>query len=704
LIGLIVIPVMSVAFAVSFAALVFKGQLALYLGQGISLTLLGAVILGFVGSIFFSYRGTVCGPQDVTTILIGSAALSISTALGGSETVLITVVVFIGLCSIVAGASAYLFGKLRLGYLARFVPYPVIGGFLAATGYLLTTSALGMMLGREVTMFTIFDVLLTSDVMHWVPWVFCAGLIVLLLRVGGGVLVLPAIMLGSIGTFYAALYFSGVKLDQVEKLLLGPFTDMEWTDLASVDAIYDIGWYAIFTQVPTLIAVAGLTILGILFNSTGLELTVKEDSDLEVDLRAAGLSNIIAGCFGSLPGYQLIGETLLARYFGLRGPIVGISAAVGCLLSLTFGAAVLGYIPIGAVAMLIGYLGLDLLLTWLWDERRRLSKVDFGIVLLILLVAALVGFLEALAVGLLVAMAIFVLSYARLDVVRRRSTAATRRSRVERSNADDQELSEAGSAVIILELTGYVFFGSANTLTEKVRDEVTASPVPACIILDFTQLVGFDGSAGFALHKLVSVCRNKSVRCVFSGMRPELEQQYLRSAPDDEQAELAPTLDRALVEFEISVLEHRQSNELHDEIQSVLSFAENAMARKTIPQAISWVNLEAGDVLVEEGSHCTDIFVLLAGSMRAEVSGTSSKPVVVARFLPGALIGELAYYASVPRTATLIAEGQCTLFKMEPDKLTSTDADLIGTLHALAASHIARRLIRANQLLRDTDI
>ena len=702
--GLFVLPILSVAFSISFAALVFKGPLAPFLGQGISLVLLGAAILGFVGSLLFSYRGTVCGPQDVTTILIGGAALSIAEPLQGSEQLLITIIVFIGLCSILAGGSAFLFGKLKLGFVARFVPYPVIGGFLAATGYLLSISALGMMLGHEVTVYNFAGSLFASELLRWLPWMFCAALVVLLLRLTRGVLILPAIMLGSIFVFYLVLYYKDLGPADVETFLLGPFNEMELSKIASAGALEGIQWHAIVTQVPTIIAVVGLTVLGTLLNSTGLELTINKDNDLEADLRAAGISNIAAGFCCSLPGYQLLGETLLARNFGLRGPIVGICAAGGCLLALMFGATLLAYIPIGAVAMLIAYLGIDLLVTWLWDERRRLSRADFGVVLLILLIAALVGFLEALAVGVFAAMAIFVMSYARLEVVRLRTTAATRRSRVERSDAEIQKLSDLGSSAVILELTGYIFFGSANTLTDKIREEVDAYPRPNCIILDFSRLLGFDASAGFAFRKLVTICRNRSIRCVFSGMKPELERQYLKSVPAAEKADLAPSLDHALLEFENTVLQHHLSDEPSSQANTVLAFVERVMASDSVPLAISSLKLESGELLVEQGSVGTDIYVLREGSMRAEVCGIGTSPVVVARFLPGALIGELAYYASTDRTATLIADEPCSLFRLEPDKLTLEDADLIGELHGLAASHIARRLICANQLLRDAQI
>jgi CRP-like cAMP-binding protein len=73
-------------------------------------------------------------------------------------------------------------------------------------------------------------------------------------------------------------------------------------------------------------------------------------------------------------------------------------------------------------------------------------------------------------------------------------------------------------------------------------------------------------------------------------------------------------------------------------------------------------------------------------------------------FYPAHLFGEIAYYAGVARTATLVAEDDCTLYRFEPARLAMDDLNLVGELHNLAAAHIARRLVRSTQLIRDAGI
>ena len=69
------------------------------------------------------------------------------------------------------------------------------------------------------------------------------------------------------------------------------------------------------------------------------------------------------------------------------------------------------------------------------------------------------------------------------------------------------------------------------------------------------------------------------------------------------------------------------------------------------------------------------MFVLLSGAMRAEISRPGAGAAVVARFVPGAIIGEIAFYSAVPRTATVIADEESVLLKIDAESLGTPDPD-----------------------------
>ena len=133
----VVIGALAVVFNISFTAIIYNGDLGHLLSRGIGLTLLGATIMGAIGAFVFSYRGTICQPQDVTAILLSLAAARIAQNHTdfGPEVLFATVAALMALTTLTSGLVAYLFGHFKLCFVARFIPYPVLGGFLGGFGF-----------------------------------------------------------------------------------------------------------------------------------------------------------------------------------------------------------------------------------------------------------------------------------------------------------------------------------------------------------------------------------------------------------------------------------------------------------------------------------------------------------------------------------------------------------------------------------------
>ena len=708
-VAVVVIGATSAAFAISFAAIVYRGPLEPHLGHGIGLALLGAVFMGLAGSVLFSYRGTICQPQDVTAILLAGAAASLAAGsrAASGDTLWPTVLGLIIVAPFVTGTLTYLAGRLRAGDLARVIPFPVTGGFLAASGYMLLFGALSMSLGSELSdrgLVALADPELFGD---WVPWVAAGAAMMAVTRATGSSMVMPLGLVVILVVFYGGLALSGTGLAaaQAAGLMLGPFHAEGLLPTDAPALLVRADWALIATQAPTLVAIAGLTILGTLLNSTGTEMALERDLDIAQDLRATGLANVAGGLGGGLSGFQLLGATLFATRVGLTGPAAGIAAAAGSAIVLVFGSDLLELLPRGLFAALVSFLGLNLLFDWLWDERRRLSPGDYAIVWLILLVAAFAGFIVAFALGMMVAALVFILSYSRLDVLRMRSTAAERRSRVERGDDALRRLAREGSAAVILELNGYLFFGTADRLARRVGDELSVSDPPARIIVDFSRVHGLDASAVFALIKIGKLCRRQNVTLVFSGMSEELRATYLRRAGPDEKARIAEALDDALEDYEETLLGGADGlSPGEDRAGGLAATLTAALDRGDAPDALSRVTLAPGEVLLAEGSNSDDAFILLSGNLRAEIATDEGERLRVARFQPGALIGEIAYFAGSPRTATILAETESELLCIVPGALAEAAPELADLFHRTAATHLARRLGRTTRLLREAGI
>ncbi|MEO8293116.1 MAG: hypothetical protein ABI635_08235, partial [Actinomycetota bacterium] len=138
-----VIGLVEVVLAVSFAALVYGGYLAQFLANGIGLYLVAASLTLAILAWRAGARGVVGSVQDAAAAVLGvvgtNAALA---AFGSSDRAFLTVVAATLVVTLLTSLTFLLLGTFRLGNLARFIPYPVVGGFLAGTGWLLMKGGL----------------------------------------------------------------------------------------------------------------------------------------------------------------------------------------------------------------------------------------------------------------------------------------------------------------------------------------------------------------------------------------------------------------------------------------------------------------------------------------------------------------------------------------------------------------------------------
>ena len=149
----LIIGAVETVLAVAFAAFVFGGLLQKDLPDGIGLYLFAAAVTVAVFAWRGGRRGVVGSVQDAAAaVLAGAAAAAAARAAQLSQIaaltdvenyegpdVFLTVIAATLVVTVLCGVSFLVLGWRRWGSLIRFVPYPVVGGFLAGTGWLLFT-------------------------------------------------------------------------------------------------------------------------------------------------------------------------------------------------------------------------------------------------------------------------------------------------------------------------------------------------------------------------------------------------------------------------------------------------------------------------------------------------------------------------------------------------------------------------------------
>lgn len=699
----------SVVSAISFVAIVYADTLAVYLDRGIGLILIGGAVAAAIGALLFTYKGTVNHAQDVTAILMASGAASIAASGLEGDVLFATVATFTIISSVLAGVASLAMGHLGLSYLVRFIPYPMLGGFLAATGYLLLLGSISVSAGIQVDLWSFGAALPPEVAITWFPWLVGGMLVVFLTRRVRGEAVLPACIVASLIVFYSVLWLRGLTLSEAAErgLLLGPFSGGGFLTGISPGFPFAADYGAILGHVPSMIAIVAMTILGGLLNTQGLAHVTGCDSKSDDDLKAIGWGNVVGGGLGGLVSYPALGDSIIAYKTGLRGIGAGLSVTLFSLLILLIGIDVLAVLPKGVFGLILAYLGFELLYAWFWRERSRLPWRDFAVVLIVLGTAATVGFLAAIALGFVLSMLLFIIAYARIDPVRHQATLATRRSMVERGPADRAALTRLGDQVMVIELTGYLFFGTATELRERLVAAVTARrKTPRAIAVDFRRVPDIDASAISALVRMTEYARDEGIAIVFAGL-PAIAEERLRRFADEIRPKAMPeycdTLEEALQALEWIVLEEDPTRS--DEGDGFLETLQVACPELDVRAYLPSEAVQDGAEFVTQGDEGRDMFVLLEGAARAVVTRKGADPIVVARFLPGAVVGEMAFYGKAARTASVIAEGDVRVLRIRADALSGT-GDYPETLrlaiHETVAGYMSRRLGRVTRLLHQS--
>jgi SulP family sulfate permease len=108
----------------------------------------GIIIGMIVILVEISFPDMVALPQDSPAAILTLMATAIAGSMSASKTpenLFFTVVAAIVITSLLTGVCSLALGIFKLGGLIRFIPYPVVGGFLAGTGWLLVKGAIEVM-------------------------------------------------------------------------------------------------------------------------------------------------------------------------------------------------------------------------------------------------------------------------------------------------------------------------------------------------------------------------------------------------------------------------------------------------------------------------------------------------------------------------------------------------------------------------------
>ncbi|HEY6019674.1 MAG TPA: SulP family inorganic anion transporter, partial [Candidatus Paceibacterota bacterium] len=540
--------VILIANIISFGALMFPGELSGGIPIAIWAMLIGSCVGGLWIAVATSLPPMASGidsPTGAVLVLLSASVGSEVVTEGGSpEAAVHTVMLLFTAATFISGASLCILGFWRWGSYFRFVPYFVVGGFLAATGVFLIVGGIRMTASRSPNFTTIWETteaaklagaLATFTVLlvlrRWVKWAFAVPLALVAMCLTGVVL----------------LNWLGLSAQKFHWFLPSVGTLSKWSPFESIH-LAALHRPTLVRAIPELLVVTIVALISLVTKVTSIEVARQASGDLDREFRAHGIGSLIATPLGGITSSLQPGTSRLLEHIG------GTSRMSGVACALVLGAVALAdlnvsaLVPIPVIAGLLFFLGYSFLIDALWRPIAQRAWLDLVLIIAMVIICIIYGFLFGVLVGILCACVLFAISYARIGVVHRHVTRAQFASYVDRSAEASEHLRKFGDGVQIYWLSGYIFFGSSEALFDRIRRDVQMASLHAkYVILDFSMVSGIDSSTIASLIKLSNFCDKQGIVLVFSSLlanRSILERSDLFRGK--KQHKIFPDLDLAL--------------------------------------------------------------------------------------------------------------------------------------------------------------
>ena len=491
-----------IVYAISHGALLFSRDENSFLSMGVTAALITAVVVA-LGSCFFKEKTFVMGTDTSVVAVMASSLLTVDILSMPGEIAQSTILAIFFSLAVVAALVFYLVEKFNLTNYVRYIPFSVMAGYLAATGWLICSAALKIISGLSLSM-----VGLESFMHNAVRPELYIGCLVAVLILGlskkiSSAILMPLVII--LSTFAVQLFLnSAFCSDHV-----GVCTNRTWLFVLTEQSSWIPFWQFEFTNInfdalvhklPSMLVVSFVALISILLKVAGLELIYKKEFDFNQTLRVHAGSSMVSGLFGGFVGGILPATTVLNRSGG-GGLISLIVVAALCLLMLVGGSDFLTFIPRAALGGVILYLGLYMLKSWAWDQRKVLSKGELLEIGLILITVANFGYLAGFGMGMAIACISFVIACSKSPLISLQTDSSSFSSSVLRHEHQRQIIDNYGHQSLIFKLNGYIFFGSANNI-ELIFNESEKRNIKN-ILLDFTDVIAIDRSAVSVFQRIL---------------------------------------------------------------------------------------------------------------------------------------------------------------------------------------------------------
>ncbi len=698
--------VLSIAYCLSYAALIFTGPLAHLLSYGIAVTFLSAAVGGAIVALRSSLPFAVAGPDSSISVVLAALVASVVQRLvaGGSTELLEPTLIAMALATALTGVLLCVLGFTHAGRAIRFVPYPVIGGFLGATGWLLVTGAIQVVADQKPTLTNIGSFVDQGVALKLAAATLVAIALHVLLRRFKSPLIMPGVLLAAFLATYLVVAATGTGLieAQAQGWMFHPQPAAALRLPWKLGGLHGFSWASLPALAGDLLAVMFVTVTNFLLNTTGIEIAARTEADVERDLKVLGLANVVIAAVGGYVSCTSLSRSLLVRAAGATSRLAGLTVAAISAAVLIADPSFLGYVPKYVLGGLLFYLGSDLVYQWLVHSSRRLLPIEYLSLLAIAFLIIYSGFIAGVLIGVVIGCATFALSASRVSAIKFNFDGLEYRSSLDRGPYELSLLAGHGEEIQGMALQSYLFFGSANRLYQHVKTLLARVPGCRFLIFDFRLVTGIDSSATHSFAQIKQAAAASGAQIVLVNLTAELERAFRTARFISDDVIVASDLDRALEACEQKIIEVYGAE--GDETRTLRAWLADALGEAQFADQLAGfcrrLDVTAGDVIARQGDAAASMHFILEGRIGVAVDLGQGRMMRVRSLGRHTTIGEMGLITGQPRSATIQAEADSVLYELSAqayERIMREQPALSQALLGYVVAVMAERLSFANR-------
>ncbi|MGH8033857.1 MAG: SulP family inorganic anion transporter, partial [Lysobacterales bacterium] len=522
---------------------------------------------------------------------------------------------------------------------------------------------------------------------------------------------LPAAALFILALFYLIANLLGYNSQQLadEKWLFDVAVNTAGAlSLMAAQSLFQMDIEFVFSIIPQILTITFLAMLTASMSLSAMVAGGHSELNTAEEMQNAGMANVAAGFICCPPAYNDVTGSLLYARFGASSRWMPIISSTVMLTIAIAGSWLISWMPIVLVGSVVFLFAFQMLYEWMYLSVRGFQPVDYAIVCIILGTVIFVGFMAGILVGIMMALLLFVMRYSMISAVQGQYSLAGYRSSVERSPRINRLLDEHGGKALVYTLRGFLFFGTANSILDLIRDEsgIRGGDFKA-ILLDLKRVTGMDISALKTFLQIRRICEASGVQLIYSGIPRGIEQRIvmMRAVSTIQGKPLFfKEADYAVEYIENMILEElgesSDNKSMADYLQELLGDRDKV---RLLLAAMQRVECGVGHTLFQQGDDDTGLYMLERGSMTALIGTKTNGMKRVKKFNAGSVIGEMSSYTlDHKRTATIIANEPSVLYHLPSAKMASLDEKdswLVSSIHELVARTLGARISYMNRRL-----